>query len=466
MEILTNIIYYVIPFIVLLGILVFVHEFGHFIVARKLGVTVVAFSIGFGKELWSTVDKKGTRWKISAIPLGGYCQFLGDADASSSTVDENSVKDLSEDAKKGAFPLQKTWKKICIVVAGPLFNYLFAILLFIGLFYSFGKVVIPPIVGEVMPNTAASEAGIIAGDRILRINDKETPDFQTLGSEIALSEKDEVKVKIERSIELNLSQAEIEDLELITSERKNCYEKNGSSFCDAVPFTYINNVESSNLVQSGVISANKIHTIDGNEVYTTENVQEYINKNPQDKYKLQVYNYLTLNVVLRDTKYENENGQKVNRRMLGIKSTPELSVAADMNLAEAVEAGFMEAYDLTASSLRGIGQMLAGTRASKDVGGIIRIAEMSGDVSKSGGLLSFIYFMALLSVNLGLLNLFPIPVLDGGSLVIYLIELVVGRELNAKVKDYIFKFGLLVVLALMVLATWNDITHLISRWFD
>ncbi|MBR3502121.1 MAG: site-2 protease family protein [Alphaproteobacteria bacterium] len=107
MEILSNIVYYVIPFIVLLGILVFVHEFGHFIVARRLGVTVVAFSIGFGKELWSTVDKKGTRWKISAIPLGGYCQFLGDADASSSTIDE-SVADLPEEAKKGAFHLQKT----------------------------------------------------------------------------------------------------------------------------------------------------------------------------------------------------------------------------------------------------------------------------------------------------------------------------------------------------------------------
>ncbi len=463
MEILSNIVYYVIPFIVLLGILVFVHEFGHFIVARRLGVTVVAFSIGFGKELWSTVDKKGTRWKISAIPLGGYCQFLGDADASSSTIDE-SVADLPEEAKKGAFHLQKTWKKICIVVAGPLFNYLFAILLFIGLFYSFGKMVIPPIVGQVMPDTAAAEAGIVAGDKILNINGRETPDFQALGNEVALAEQDEVEVNVERLIKLNLSKEEIENLQVTTDQLKCVEEINGKS---CLPFARIEKYDAeSNIAKAGLTEFNKIYTIDGTEVNTAEDLFDYVSDNSKEVYEMQVYCYLTLKVMLRDTKYENENGQKVKRRMLGVVSTPELSVAEEMSFPEAVVAGFAEAYDLTESSLRGIGQMLTGARASKDVGGIIRIAEMSGDVSKSGGLLSFIYFMALLSVNLGLLNLFPIPVLDGGSLVIYLIELVIGRELNAKIKDYIFKFGLFIVLALMVLATWNDITHLISRWFD
>ena len=134
MDMILNILYYIVPFVVLLGILVFVHEFGHFIIARILGVTVTDFSIGFGKELWCRKDKHGTNWKISAVPLGGYCQFLGDADASSST--EVDVSGLSADEQKGAFSLQKPWKKLAIVVAGPLFNYLFAVLIFIGLFYT------------------------------------------------------------------------------------------------------------------------------------------------------------------------------------------------------------------------------------------------------------------------------------------------------------------------------------------
>ena len=184
MEILLNIIYYVVPFIVLLGILVFVHEFGHFIVARILGAKVVVFSIGFGKELWGRVDKYGTRWKVAAVPLGGYCQFLGDADASSSTVDE-SFKNLSEEDKKGAFPLLAAWKKLCIVVAGPLFNYLFALLLFVALFYSFGKIVYPSVVGKVMPGEAAEAAGIMEGDRILSLNGNPTPDFQALSNEVS-----------------------------------------------------------------------------------------------------------------------------------------------------------------------------------------------------------------------------------------------------------------------------------------
>lgn len=159
--------------------------------------------------------------------------------------------------------------------------------------------------------------------------------------------------------------------------------------------------------------------------------------------------------------------EKIKRRMLGVISSQEVSFAeTDMSFGRAVKAGFNEAYDLTATTLRAVGQMITGQRGGKEVGGIISIAQMSGDVSKKGGLLSFIYFMALLSVNLGLINLLPIPVLDGGNFVIFFIEMVCRRELNAKVKDYIFRFGLYIILAIMVLATWNDVARLIGRWFD
>lgn len=416
METLLNIIYYIVPFIVLLGILVFVHEFGHFIIARWLGVTVTDFSIGFGKELWSRKDKYGTKWKISAIPLGGYCQFLGDGDASSST--STDVSNLSAEAQKGAFQLQKPWKKLAIVAAGPLFNYLFAILIFIGLFYNFGRMVFPSVVGGLVENGAAAEAGIMVGDVIKRVNGNETADFSQISNEVMLADKDEIEVEIERPM---------------------------------------------------ILQGNDINLLQPTDVLVSVNglKDTSVADINADTTEIEIRRPMTLNVVLRETAYAPENGEKIRRRMLGVISSQEVTFAeTDMSAGAAIKAGFKEAYDLTANTLRAVGQMITGQRGGKEVGGIIRIAEMSGDVSKKGGLISFIYFMALLSVNLGLINLLPIPVLDGGNFVIFFIEMLTGRDLNTKIKDFIFKLGIIIILAIMVLATWNDVVHLISRWFD
>ena len=186
-----NLIYYIIPFIVLLSILVFVHEFGHFLIARLLGVQVSAFSIGFGKALWSREDKHGTVWKISAVPLGGYCQFLGDGDASSSSSD--GPESLTDEQKKHAFAFQNPLKKLAIVLAGPGFNYLLAIIIYFVLFASFGKFSVPPIVAGVMENSAAAAAGLEAGDRIINIHRvvlKVLRDGKTLDFDITLTQLD------------------------------------------------------------------------------------------------------------------------------------------------------------------------------------------------------------------------------------------------------------------------------------
>ena len=199
MEWFVNTIYYVVPFVVLLGILVFVHEFGHFIIARLCGVQVEAFSIGFGRKLWSKKDKYGTEWKLSAIPLGGYCQFLGDSDGASTSVDE-AVKELSEEEKKKAFPFQNPFKKLAIVVAGPGFNYLFAILIFTVIFTAFGKIIFPPIVGGVIEGSAAEKAGVKSDDRILAINDNEIKSFDDIRKEVALIPDDNMaKLEILRN---------------------------------------------------------------------------------------------------------------------------------------------------------------------------------------------------------------------------------------------------------------------------
>ena len=378
MEWLLNIIHYVVPFLILLGVLVFVHEFGHFIIARWTGVSVSAFSIGFGKELWSTTDKKGTVWKISAIPLGGYCQFLGDADESSSTSEVDLSK-YSEEEKKHLFVTQSPYKKLAISVAGPLFNYLFAFITFFGLFYFIGSYDIPPVVSDVIKDSPAQTAGIMKNDKIIEINGKKINDWSDINKEISIA-IDNVALKIERN----------------------------------------------------------------NQV-------------------------ISVNVPLVEMEYAFDETEKpIKRRMIGIKGeTKQFKVVKDnFQFIPSIKKSAEEVYNITDMTLRGIGQMIMGERSGEDVGGIIRIAEMSGDISKTRGILDFLYFMALLSINLGLINLFPIPVLDGGHVVIYLLEIISRREINAKLRDGLFKIGLGFILFLMVFATWNDIQHLITRWFD
>lgn len=463
MSMIINIIYYIVPFIVLLGILVFVHEFGHFIVARMLGVKVVAFSIGFGKKLWSKTDGKGTNWQIAAIPLGGYCQFLGDADASSSTVDK-TLSELSDEEKKGAFALQKTWKKILIVVAGPLFNYLFAALLFIGIFWLYGKMVYPPVVGEVMAGSAAEKAGIAAGDTIVSVDGKEVTDFMDLSNEIQLAKNMPVKILVERKQTVEL-QPEICDvcgkdskMKIIGISTQEQTEQNSGVL-------QIENVLPDSPAQkAGLQKGDILLSADEQSLGKFTDLQQYVASHQNEMIKLKYSRRILLNVYLQETALD-EDASMPRRQMLGVKSVPELTVAEEYGFGKAFTAGLKETYDITAVTLRGVWQMVTGTRSGEDVGGIIRIAELSGDVSKHGGLLGFFYFMALISVNLGLINLFPIPVLDGGNLVIFLIELCIGRELKPNIKDYIFKFGILIVLALMVYATWNDIIHLIGRIF-
>ena len=378
MEWILNTIYYVAPFLILLGVLVFVHEFGHFIVARKLGVNVSAFSIGFGKELWSRTDKQGTQWKISAIPLGGYCQFLGDADESSSTSEVDLSK-YSEEEQKHLFATQKPIKKLAIAIAGPFFNYLFAFVVFFLLLFFFGSYDIPPIVSDVIEDSPAQRAGIVANDKIIEINGVEIKEWGDISREISVT-PEVADIVVDRNGEIIKLQIQLEEMEYAFDETE----------------------------------------------------------------------------------------KPLKRKMIGIKGEAKrFKVTKDrFNFVTSVKKSFLEVYNVTGMTLRGVGQIITGERSGDDVGGIIRIAEMSGDISKSRGILDFISFMALLSINLGLINLFPIPLLDGGHVVIYLLEIVSRREINAKIKEILFKCGLMFILFLMVFATWNDIKHLITRWFE
>lgn len=375
MDWLINAVYYVVPFVVVLGILVFVHELGHFAVARMCGVKVDVFSIGFGKELWGRRDKQGTYWKIAAVPLGGYCQFLGDDDASS--AGDGKASELSEEEKKFTFQYQSPAKKLVIALAGPVSNYLFAILIFAGIFFFLGKINFPPVVGEVFENSAAAKAGIVANDRILTINGNKIDSFDDIRKEVDLTVGNEVVV------------------ELLRDGRK-----------------------------------------------------------------------IRLQFPLIEMEVPEANGEMTKRPMLGVKSVNVIELDHEkLSLPQSLKEAFMEAWNVTEATLRGVGQMITGKRSGEEIGGVIRIAEMSGDISKQNGILDLVVFMALLSINLGLINLFPIPVLDGGHIVIYLAEIAVGKEINTQIKDALFKVGFSLIIALMIFATWNDFVRLFHRWF-
>ena len=375
MDWLINAIYYVVPFVVVLGVLVFVHELGHFAAARMSGVKVDVFSVGFGKELWGRRDKQGTYWKISAVPLGGYCQFLGDEDASS--TGDGKASELSEEDKKYAFQYQSPIKKLLIALAGPASNYLFAVLIFACVFFFLGKINFPPVVGEVFENSAAAKAGIIPNDRILTINGNKIDSFDDIRKEVDLTVGPEITVEILR---------------------------------------------------------------DGKEI--------------------------RLQFPLTELEVAGADGEVSKRPMLGVKSVNVIELDHEkLSLLQSLKEACLETWNITEATLRGVGQMITGKRSGEEIGGIIRLAEMSGDISKQSGFLDLIVFTALLSINLGLINLFPIPVLDGGHIVIYLAEIIVGREINTKIKDALFKVGFSLIIALMIFATWNDFVRLFHRWF-
>ncbi|MCG8355085.1 MAG: RIP metalloprotease RseP [Kiloniellales bacterium] len=361
---------FVIPFLVILTILVFVHEMGHYLIARYNGVRVEVFSVGFGPELFGYTDKAKTRWKFSVIPLGGYVKMFGDLNASS--LPDPRIVNMSSDDQAEAFPFKRLSQRSWIVAGGPLANFLFAVVLLAGLFAFVGQPFTPAVVGEVQEDSAAAEAGIMPGDRIVRIDGGEIERFEEVQRIVRLSPEQLLEVTVLR---------------------------------------------------------------DGGEV--------------------------TLQVTPRRTVFDDNLGNKQEIGLLGVSRSGVEYVRHGP--IEATWRAMEETVSLTLGTLKAVGQMIAGTRSAKELGGPIRIAEMSGQVAEIG-LVSVIWFMAVLSINLGLINLFPIPMLDGGHLLFFGIEALRGRPLGERAQEYGFRIGLALVLSLMVFATWNDIVRIYEKF--
>jgi len=362
---------YAVPFLFVLTIVVFFHELGHFLIARWAGVRVLTFSLGFGPELVGFNDRHGTRWKISAVPLGGYVKFFGD-DTEASTPSAQTLATMTDEERKGSFHHKKVGPRAAIVAAGPIANFLLAIVIFTIMFTFFGKPSTTARVDKIEVNSAAASAGFQVGDIVTSIDGNKIESFTDMQRIVAIHAGDKLSFTVKR----------------------------------------------------------------GDQVVQLSGTPE-----------------------LREVK--DPFGNVHRQGVLGItRQTAAGDVLTErVDPATALWLGVKETWFVIERTLSYIGGVFTGREAADQVGGPLRIAQISGQVA-SIGMVALINLAAVLSISIGLLNLFPVPLLDGGHLLFYMVEAIRGRPLSERAQEMGFRIGLGLVLMLMVFATYNDILHL------
>ena len=362
----------ILPFLVLILVVVFIHEYGHYYVAKKYGVMVTDFSIGFGKELFGWNDKSGTRWKICWIPLGGYVKFFGDRNVFSQSDQEEIIKKYSEEERKKLFILKPLYQRSLIVAAGPIANFILAIVIFLFIYMFVGKDFTPAVINEVQKDSPAEVAGLMKNDVILEIDGTEVKSILDVSKLITMSTSDFIDFKVLRY-----------DQDVLLKVKPNIVEA------------------------------------------------------------------------------EDNLGNKINKRMIGIMLGAYNNKINHVKLgpAKALYYSLNEVYFVSISSLKYLGSILTGSGDSSQLGGPIRIAKITGQVAEFG-IVPFLSIMAYISISLGLINLFPIPLLDGGHLMFYGFEKILGRPLSQKTQEGFFRIGMFLLLFIMFFATYNDLKDL------
>lgn len=374
-DVIISIIYYIFPFLITLTVLVFVHELGHYLVAIWNSVKVEIFSVGFGPELYGWTDRRGTRWRISIIPLGGYVKFYGDMGVTSSKKrDDASI--FNKDEEMYSFHNKKIHQRMAVVIAGPFANFLLAVILFTFIYVFFGQTYTPPIINNILNDSAAEEADLRIGDRIIEVEGNSIKRFEDIRRIVQLRPNENLDFLIKRG-DKNLILTVKPKLKEITDRFGNKHR----------------------LGQLGIQSS----------------TVEYVKYNIYESF------------------------------ILSINST----------------------YHVISATLIAVKQMIFGRRNTDELSGIIGIAKMTGDIAQIG-ILPVIQLAAFLSISLGLINLFPIPLLDGGHLLFYIFEAILGKPISSKIQEFSMKFGFIVIISLFLLTTINDINriNLLSKFYD
>lgn len=365
MSTLVNFLICIASFIVVLSVVVFVHEFGHYIVAVWNGVKVDEFSIGYGREIFGWIDKKGTKWKVCLLPFGGFVKFFGDEEASSSLVNAEKLNKMAEEDKTKCLYFKNVYQRIAVVGAGPVFNYILAVVLF-SIFFAFrGLVNFSNRVTFVAENSPAERVGIQVNDVILSIDGDKIKNFEDIQMKTALSLGEKMDIVVKR----------------------------------------------------------------GDEIVNISVKPEIVEK-------------------------DDGFGNTVNVPVLGIGSNEPKYIK--IGVFGSVKEGFKQIHKINTMTVKALGQIITGRRGLDDMSGPVKIAKYSGEAMKNG-FMSIIYFMALISISLGFMNLLPIPVLDGGHLLFYIIEAIRRKPLDEKIENFLTKIGFSILIVLMIFITFKDI---------
>ncbi len=439
-------------FIFAIALLIAVHEYGHYSMARRLGIKVEKFSIGFGPALfsWRSKDKE-VQYIIAAIPLGGYVKMLGE---NPDEQGEGLQAELSEQDKARAFNNQPVWKRAAVAVAGPAYNFLFAIIAYMIIGW-LGQAVLPTIVGQVSQASIAEQSGLRIADRIVSVDDQLVHSWQQM------EEKLKQKVGTSTTLQVMRDESTIElNLELPVQDKDPLLIDVADQVLGFNPglIVRIESVLEGSAAQSGGLQKGDIiQQINGWPVSNMSQLIEKIKAQPEHAASLTVQREYTL-MQLQVTPAIDQNGQG----RLGVKLASQAIHGTEMyrmNVWDGLTYGFTRTWEMTALTLNVFGKMVTSAISPDNLGGPIAIAQLAGKTAEMG-LVYFIGFLALISVNLGVLNLLPIPILDGGLLLYLALEKITGKPLQPKVLEITQIMGLILIISLMVFAFYNDISRL------